>query len=270
MQFAQHAGFPKLYHYENFKSEHLQTVLRDRKIHVSNMGSVNDPWDCRPWLDMDVSTSERRAEWARFFTPLMEPQSDAQREAIAKLDPPWTDNGQFLAQSIWKMVRNVWDNNVRLWRMYCLTPHPDSILMWAHYAERHTGICLEFDVYGTMFGRARKVSYRDDFPTVTPGLLADGKALTEAVLMAKSQDWRYEDEFRLLVRDRKLDPTFSLTSEDDFLALPEGTLTGLIIGARCSEANAASIQTLVDEHAPGLTVKRASCAPNRYEVAITS
>jgi len=39
-------------------------------------------------------------------------------------------------------------------RIYCLTPDPDSILMWSHYDEHHLGICLEFGVDNPLFAKA--------------------------------------------------------------------------------------------------------------------
>lgn len=269
MQFAQHAGFAKLYHYEPFKSQYLEGILRDRKIHVSNIGNVNDPWDCHPWFDKDVSDSSRRREWVSFFTPMLELRTVEQREAIARLNPPWMDNGPFLGRSIDGLIESVVENNIHLWRIYCLTPHVDSILMWSHYANHHTGICLEFDINRNIFGWARKVTYREDFLVINPALLRDPTALTETILLTKSSHWGYENEYRLLARDRKTDPQFSLTCEDEFLLLPTGSLTGVIVGAKCSETNVASIKALVAEYAPDVVLKRAACVPHKYEVAIT-
>jgi hypothetical protein len=161
-----------------------------------------------------VSDPIRRREWAEFFEPLLELRSEEQLKAMADMNPPWNDNERFLAQTIDGLIANVVENNVKNWRMYCLTLHPDSIMMWSHYSCKHTGICLEFDTTGNSFGGARKVTYRDDFPTITPALLGNGTALTETILLTKSQHWSYEAEYRLLLRDRKLDPTFSLTCED--------------------------------------------------------
>lgn len=50
-RFARQLGIKRLYHYERFNPEYLSTTLRERKIHCSNPANLNDPWDCRPWLD---------------------------------------------------------------------------------------------------------------------------------------------------------------------------------------------------------------------------
>jgi Protein of unknown function (DUF2971) len=233
VQTAQQTGIQKLYHYETFSAEFLEGILSTKKIRVSNIGNVNDPWDCRPWFDKDLSDSMRRSEWAEFFQPLLELRTEEQREAMAKMNPVWTDNGPFLARTIDSLIANVVENNINNWRIYCLTPHPDSILMWSHYSSKHTGICLEFAIEGNDFGSAQKVAYRDDFPVITPELLGNPPALTEIILLTKSKQWCYETEYRLLARDRKTDPTFSLTHEGDFLSLPAGALTAVIVGEKC-------------------------------------
>jgi hypothetical protein len=132
VQTAQQAGIHKLYHYQLFTPEYLADSLARNRIHVSNIANVNDPWDCRPWFDKDVSNPSRRQEWARFFRPMLELRTEEQREAIANMNPAWTDNEPFLARTIDGLIASVVENNIKNWRMYCLTPYPDSILMWSH------------------------------------------------------------------------------------------------------------------------------------------
>jgi hypothetical protein len=269
VQTAHQAGIQKLYHYEPFNRQFLADTLANSRIHVSNIANVNDPWDCRPWFDKDVSTPSRRQEWATFFRPMLELRTEEQREEIAKMNPPWTDNAPFLARTIDGLIASVVENNIKLWRMYCLTPHSDSILMWSHYSNQHTGICLEFDIAENALAGARKVTYSDDFQIITPELLGNHAALTEVVLLTKSQHWSYETEYRLLLRDRKTDPAFSLTHQDEFLTLPAGTLNGVTVGARCNQATLDTIQTLISDHAPHVKIKRAVCAPNKYNISIS-
>jgi hypothetical protein len=37
------------------------------------------------------------------------------------------------------------------YRVYCLSEVCDSSLMWAHYADSHQGVCLEFDALAAPF-----------------------------------------------------------------------------------------------------------------------
>lgn len=190
VQTAQQAAIPVLYHYETFRREYLEDILVSNRVHVSNIANVNDPWDCRPWFDKDVSDSNRRAEWAALFKRRPENESEEQMQAMAALNPPWTDNASFLSRTIDGLISNVVENNLKNWRMYCLTPDPASILMWAHYSNKHAGICLEFAVAGNCFGDAQEVTYSDDFSVITPDMIGgDNEAVTEAILLTKSRHW---------------------------------------------------------------------------------
>ena len=41
----------------------------------------------------------------------------------------------------------------------CFTEDCTNLLMWSHYAENHTGFCLEFDASNEFFSNVRKVDY---------------------------------------------------------------------------------------------------------------
>jgi hypothetical protein len=76
----------------------------------------------------------------------------------------------------------------------CLTPHPDNILMWSHYADNHKGICLELDVRACpeFFVYPVKVAYETEYPTFNLG------EETDKIYATKYEKWAYEDEIRIM------------------------------------------------------------------------
>lgn len=99
----------------------------------------------------------------------------------------------------------------------CFTTKEDNLLMWAHYANNHTGICIEFDRNAEFFngqyknacglfgrtvkdyyqniGKLREVKYEIERPMyVEPSELEYN---TESWFV-KSPEWEYEEEQRLL------------------------------------------------------------------------
>src|SRR5690606_2427424 len=85
----------------------------------------------------------------------------------------------------------------------CFSLNPNNGLMWAHYSDKHDGICLEFDfglgeiecfpdlkidVQGYMkYGLEESVNYCED------------KVLGTAMqFLSKKEEWAYEQEYRLL------------------------------------------------------------------------
>jgi hypothetical protein len=78
----------------------------------------------------------------------------------------------------------------------CFSEDKTDVLQWAHYADRHKGICLGFDVSGSegKFGLVQYVSKRFPFPD-RPHLDFMWKLLS-----TKSVAWEYEKEWRVFLR----------------------------------------------------------------------
>jgi hypothetical protein len=154
---------------------------------------------------------------------------------------------------------------VESWRVYCLSTHPDNSLMWSHYSNRHRGICVEFDASQPLIGGAWEVEYRDVLPALD--MLAVSPKEAFQVLVTKSSDWTYENEYRILARDGRADeiPHPLPVTSDDFLALPPGALRAVIAGCR---ADVHKVKELVKKRSPGLPVKQAVQAADRYRLSI--
>jgi hypothetical protein len=107
-----------------------------------------------------------------------------------------------------------------------------SPLMWAHYAQDHTGVCLGFDVAD---GVAGQVSYEparlnDLLEPETLERDAD-RALVQRLATTKFMDWAYEKEWRILINLDVPDPATGLHFFD---FTPDFELRQVLIGARCS------------------------------------
>ncbi|MBY5582544.1 DUF2971 domain-containing protein [Rhizobium leguminosarum] len=81
----------------------------------------------------------------------------------------------------------------RKFGMVCFAPHWRNVTMWSHYADKHRGICLGFDVADS---KVRRVDYdqkRPELDLSKPLALAD----LDPIMYRKSTDWEYEEEYRL-------------------------------------------------------------------------
>lgn len=137
-------------------------------------------------------------------------------------------------------------------KIACLTTHNDNTLMWSHYADKHQGICIEYDINNVIdktniilkkIGYNKKaisfniienikdiiISYdtknTDSFlisPNFISNALIDNKPLNHIIelFMVKSKEWEYENEYRILFYDEK--------NEN-----PNGTLINLPIKSIC-------------------------------------
>lgn len=80
-------------------------------------------------------------------------------------------------------------------KVACLTYDPLNILMWSHYANKHTGICLGF--YDETLTYA--VHYTDDFPIIDFDEKIPNKRIMQfhKMLNCKARMWEYEQERRI-------------------------------------------------------------------------
>ena len=78
----------------------------------------------------------------------------------------------------------------------CFSEDKTDLLQWAHYADRHKGVCLGFDVSGSeaKFGRVQYVAQRFPFPEPLD------EAFMWKLLSTKSEAWKYEKEWRVFLR----------------------------------------------------------------------
>ena len=96
--------------------------------------------------------------------------------------------------------RKVWKSTVdsvgKTFGVICLSEKWNNPLLWSHYADKHKGICLGFDVVAAkdITYRKSKLPYRLDFTKPRAGLSNED---FEKILYTKFQDWQYEEEWRL-------------------------------------------------------------------------
>jgi Protein of unknown function (DUF2971) len=175
----------RLYHYERFIPKRLVALLREQRVHCSNPDKLNDPWDCRPFFDTsclsDPEEKERNINWFQTMDRAV-PMSAERQLYISRL---MNDDANFLPQLINSLSEQFMEIVPQRWCIYCLTPHPDSTLMWSHYADNHKGVCLEFSSdTNTMFASALKVMYRTVYPRWSPHSLEH----VVEILLTKSDD----------------------------------------------------------------------------------
>jgi hypothetical protein len=177
-------------------------------------------------------------------------------------------NLRFLSMSIENLNRHSREITMQRWRIYCLTPHPDSLLMWAHYGGRHSGICLAFDASVPYVGGAFEVMYQQDRPLIDCDTLANTTQMAEKMVLTKSTDWAYEHEYRILGRAGEFDqePTQSIPKTvGDFFALPPGALAGIITGCK---ADMELVNRIVRDSPLPIKVYHAVQIEHAYRVSI--
>ena len=122
--------------------------------------------------------------------------------------------------------------------VYCLTTLKDNILMWAHYSNNHKGFCLEFDHKGEFFGRAHPITYSKVMPKFNILNMTVGETYKQTeffvnALLTKAEDWKYEDEWRIVYTPKEGGPGIH--------TFPEKRLNGVILGFQTCNQNRKNI-----------------------------
>lgn len=146
----------------------------------------------------------------------------------------------------------------------CFSADWTSPLMWGHYAEKHQGICLGFDVRRS--NNLKEVSYATTRLKVGVDAKFDPPVFDDAaadILKAtKCSEWAYEREHRLFVNSASMVHVGSIP----FYSLgPDLILREIILGRDCAE-DLATLRALVAAHAPDAIVFQARLAWKHFKV----
>lgn len=165
------------------------------QLYAATPVEMNDPFECR----MRPGKTPSIQQYKSFVEQLASEMHSGGHAALANglEDSTRGLNGDL--ESLHKAVAWLVEEHLRKVRIVSLTATNNNTVMWSHYAAGHRGVCLGFEVtQGTIFGEALEVHYETPLPEYTLGELNLG-IMAEVLLLTKSNEWRHEAEWRILV-----------------------------------------------------------------------
>lgn len=259
-------GHRILYHWQGFNEERLRSALASRTLYCSSPSAFNDPWDCKPHFNTellaDSMENEKHVQWAVDLCRRKTTMSVADIENMRRT--LLTDRARATALIV-KISEEIFPEINQRYRVYCLGPDVGNLLMWAHYANDHKGICLEFSLRNEVMCCALRCRYLREFPLMKAYSQTDDDNLL--LLLAKAEAWAYEKEYRLVAQERSvaIPGGGTLMTDNGLLQLGDGALTAVIVGC---QGDFEKVRALVQATAPAVKVKRAVRVPNRYELRV--
>jgi Protein of unknown function (DUF2971) len=193
-----------------FESKYALKTLNERKLKISQVLDLNDPFELQPFDVSDPATLQGLT---------------ATRNELA-----------------------------RRYGVLCFSKSWKSPVLWAHYAEKHKGVCLGFDV---PVQQAEPINYVDSRLVAGAANLGTVKEL----LYTKYRHWEYEDEVRMWAGLEDVSPDGLYFT--DFGAV---TLAEVILGCRCSTHDEEAIRAAVADTAPTVRVIRCMPAAHAFEM----
>jgi hypothetical protein len=150
----------------------------------------------------------------------------------------------------------------RRFGVLCFSEEKADVLQWAHYADRHKGVCLGFDVSGSK-DKFRPVQYlteRFPFPD------KPDEAFSWKLLSTKSKAWEYEKEWRVFTELKEgvwNECAGRMLYFADFG--PELVLRDVIFGA-ASKTSISEVLQAVQGYAETVRIARMRLSCSRFEL----
>lgn len=138
--------------------------------------------------------------------------------------------------------------------MICMSSTWQEPLLWSHYADKHQGLCLEFDL--TLDHTFIKVNYVEERQKLHDFSKEHLEDLTEAdiltMLRTKFKAWEYEAEYRSFIRLEDADPVSGLYFLDFSAGL---TLAQVIVGERSTVTRDKLAHVICDDAVPSIKAR---------------
>lgn len=135
--------------------------LYHNKVWASAASRFNDPFDCRPLINVDSPYDEDRLK--TFY------------------------------KSLFKFGNKFMEHTY----VSCFARKEDSLCMWSYYADNHKGFCTEYDA-NTLIAEELvvPVDYSNETISISKNV-EDEKMLLKGTV-TKSEDWKHEEEWRMV------------------------------------------------------------------------
>lgn len=179
--------------------ENFDNAIRESYLWFSDPLGFNDPYDCNMQASCDCSYEE-------VFSHLKQ----------LNLKNEWKQTESYIAErasylynnpkDMWELLRDADLKTIGRTGICCFSQRNDTLLMWSHYANKHKGVCLTFDV--TKLKSVILTLYNVEYPSVYPSynVIRDSETFKSLrfLIATKSQEWEYEDEVRIMRDDRNM------------------------------------------------------------------
>ena len=146
--------------------------------------------------------------------------------------------------------------------LICFSRNWRNPVQWSHYADRHRGLCLGFDIRPDLLMQVSYVASRFPWPEIPePWPDAVGKQFITQLLTTKFAHWSYEDEFRFFMSRTTIEPDgLAYIDFSEHIKLSE-----VLIGARCDLAEA-DVSAALGEHSASVAIHKVREAFRSFEV----
>lgn len=253
-----------LYKFHSLDEEMLgytERIFTHGELYFSPISKFNDPFDCRPRYEWKGSEADLRASLQGVFQrnmPLLSGEAlrgeiESAVELLSK--PENIEKTMPVAEAHLRSELNKLG-------ICCFSEDWKHVLMWSHYAAKHSGICLRFRANSDtpFFGRAQRVLYELEYPVINQ-LQQTAQKNWESAVLHKGKFWDYEKEWRII--------EYETGTGTGIQIFPLHLLHSVILGMQISEPHEKLVRTWASQmkHKPSVT--KVTPTENSYGLRLT-
>lgn len=186
------------------KVRHAKDLLYDNIMYLPQLSELNDPFEGSLLYDEDIIEDYyANSNIDELMDYIKEELNDEEYDEnyLRKLGKI-----SLIFQSHDKIseIRNILTDEMYV---ICLSGRKDITSLWAHYADNHRGICIEYNLVNTKTkifeNLCFPIEYLDDYNLTRDIKYSFNKKsfdfnLKIKPLLLKAKDWSYEDEWRII------------------------------------------------------------------------
>lgn len=264
-------GFPDTVYKYRGVDEHSLKIITDGEIFFPSARRFNDPFDCAIGYSFDDSLVVQK-KWLMSMARRQHPHLN--RQERRKFVKDQIANIKAKGPEHLDVVQSVLQEKRYETGIFCVAGNRTDLLMWAHYANYHKGICLglrravlQRETVNQAVTRSRiihslKVDYTDQmthWSLFRPLTRENHRPFMRATLGTKSTHWAYEEEYRLAIWEHF----------DASIACGPDLVSDVILGCRISAEDEDRVLEAVRSPGVDATVWRATRHPQRFELVFT-
>lgn len=264
--------------YKFTSMEAASLILENGTFRYSPPSEFNDPFDIQTelYFDFDIGdlpdavtnevhrivTGARKvilnptSDWGKALGLLIEKHDEGKyrREQLDFLVKPLIGYLSSIFEETRVLYNKHWGNLLNTIKVFCVSENNTSVLMWSHYAEYHTGVCFKLKVLPEKDNPlcvAKEVQYLPFPPSffnaeewidsVVLDKELDSSRLYKNYPLAKSDIWKYEEEWRVWAPFEE--------SEDKYLDMPivDGEIEAIYFGMNSDPKKVSDLIKLAKE-----------------------
>ncbi|WP_345886716.1 DUF2971 domain-containing protein [Shewanella algae] len=206
----------ELFKYRDFEKYTILSLL-NKALWVPKPIQLNDPFDSQLRIQAnDVSKAEFIESFGRFQVWYKNKTgNDINYDSFDDLFE--NDKPNSILKEKANLVADYWDNKAETVGILSLSSNPSNTLMWSHYGDNHSGICIGYNPE-KLFPKSpsmdrdwlREVTYKEESDITRNAYLLYASCgmwhsndaalyLFFEILCTKSKNWKYEEEWRYLL-----------------------------------------------------------------------